>query len=50
VECSKLSVLVVLGSSLAFTALVAVVMRHAFDGTGCVNSFVFVFTVWVRFH
>jgi len=24
-------------------------MRHTFDGTGWVNSFVFVFRVWVRF-
>ena len=32
------------------TALVALVMRHNLDGTGWVNSFVFVFRVWVRFH
>jgi len=25
-------------------------MRHTFDVTGWVNSFVFVFRVWVRFH
>ena len=30
---------VVLGSTLAFIALVALVMRHTFDGTGWVNSF-----------
>jgi len=30
--------------------LVALVMRHTFDGTGWVNSFVLVFRVWVRFH
>jgi len=41
---------VVLGSTLAFTALVALVMRHTLDGTGWVNSFVFVFRVWVRFN
>ena len=41
---------VVLGSTLAFTALVALVMSHTFDGTGWVNCFVFVFRVWVRFH
>jgi len=41
---------VALGSILAFTSLVALVMRHSFDGTGWVNSFVFVFGVWVRFH
>jgi len=40
----------VLGSTLAFTALVALVMRHNFDGTGWVNSFVLVFMVWVRFN
>jgi len=43
-----------LGSTLAFskgfTALVAVVMRHTFDGTGWVNPFVFVIRVWVRFN
>jgi len=27
---------VVLGSTLAFTALVALVMRHTFDGTGLI--------------
>ena len=31
---------VVIGSTLALTALVALVMRHTFDGTGWVNSFV----------
>jgi len=41
---------VVLGSTLAFTALVALVIRHTFDGTGWVNSFVFVFRVWVQFN
>jgi len=30
---------VVLGSTLAFTALVTLVTRHTFDGTGWVNSF-----------
>ena len=35
-ECSKLSVRVVLGSTLAFAALMAVVMRHTFDGTGLI--------------
>jgi len=30
--------------------LVALVMRHTFEGTGWVNSFVFVFRVWVRFN
>jgi len=49
-ECSKLSMQVVLGSTLAFTSLVALVMRHTFDGTGWVNSFMFVFRVWVWFH
>jgi len=42
--------LVVLGTSLAFIALVALVMGHTFDGARWVNSFVFVFKVWVRFH
>jgi len=41
---------VVLGSTLAFKALVALVMRPTFDGTGWVNYFVFVFRVWVRFN
>jgi len=39
----------VLGSTLAFIALVALVMRHTFDGTGWVNSFVFMFRVWVHY-
>jgi len=33
-ECSKFSMRVVLGSTLAFAALVAAVMRHTFDGSG----------------
>jgi len=42
---------VVLGPTLAFAALMAVVMRHTFDGTGliilcsCLR-----FRVWVWFH
>jgi len=42
---------VVLGSTLAFAAVVAVVMRHSFDGAGliflcsCLR-----FRVWVWFH
>jgi len=36
VECSKLSVQMVLGSALASAALMAVVLRHAFDGTGLI--------------
>ena len=41
---------VVLVSTLAFTALLALVIRHTVDGTDWVNSFVFVFRIWVRLH
>jgi len=36
---------VVLRSTLAFAALMVVVMRHTFDGTDRFNSFVLVFTL-----
>jgi len=42
---------VVLGSTLAFAALVSVVMRHTFDGAGLTFLYSWLrFRVWVWFH